>query len=189
MVGFRNGHIRENITQNGEPQRYSWATQRKKKKKHYFSGTLLKSWTQKRKKKPTNQTTNKSTVVVCFRSTCSIPQMDNVLCSSADIMSDFAPYTSLSASVAYNVRPRPLRERDRRRLHLFFPRLNPTSSYSASPAIYLRFTIFDEIVPYVTFFFYPTVEVATFCLRWWKLEVTWYSCGYPVRRPALPSQC
>ena len=31
MVGFKNGHIRKNLTQNGEPQRYSWGTQKKKK--------------------------------------------------------------------------------------------------------------------------------------------------------------
>ena len=30
----KNGHIRKNLTQkNGEPQRYSWGTQKKKKKK------------------------------------------------------------------------------------------------------------------------------------------------------------
>ena len=29
----RNGHIRKNLTQNGEPQRYSWGTQKKKKKR------------------------------------------------------------------------------------------------------------------------------------------------------------
>ena len=30
MVGLRNGHIRKNLTQKGEPQRYSWGTQKKK---------------------------------------------------------------------------------------------------------------------------------------------------------------
>ena len=33
MVGLKNGHIRKNLTQSGEPQRYSWGTQKKKKKK------------------------------------------------------------------------------------------------------------------------------------------------------------
>ena len=33
MVGLKNGHIRENVTQNGEPQGYSWGTQKMKKKK------------------------------------------------------------------------------------------------------------------------------------------------------------
>ena len=32
MVGLKNGHIRKNLTKNGEPQRYSWGTQKKKKK-------------------------------------------------------------------------------------------------------------------------------------------------------------
>ena len=31
MVGFKNGHIRKYLTQNGEPQRHSWETQKKKK--------------------------------------------------------------------------------------------------------------------------------------------------------------
>ena len=31
MVGFKNGHIRKNLIQKGEPQRYSWGTQTKKK--------------------------------------------------------------------------------------------------------------------------------------------------------------
>ena len=31
MVGLKNGHIRKNLTQSGEPQRYSWGTQKKKK--------------------------------------------------------------------------------------------------------------------------------------------------------------
>ena len=30
MVGLKNGHIRKNLTQNGEPQRHSWGTQKKK---------------------------------------------------------------------------------------------------------------------------------------------------------------
>ena len=33
MVGLKNGHIGKNLTQNGEPQRYSWGTQKKKKKR------------------------------------------------------------------------------------------------------------------------------------------------------------
>ena len=33
MVGLKNGHIRKNLTQSGEPQRYSWGTPKKKKKK------------------------------------------------------------------------------------------------------------------------------------------------------------
>ena len=33
MVGLKNGHISKNLTQSGEPQRYSWGTQKKKKKK------------------------------------------------------------------------------------------------------------------------------------------------------------
>ena len=33
MVGLKNDHIRNNLTQNGEPQRYSWEMQKKKKKK------------------------------------------------------------------------------------------------------------------------------------------------------------
>ena len=31
MVGLKNGHICTNLTQNGEPQRSSWGTQKKKK--------------------------------------------------------------------------------------------------------------------------------------------------------------
>ena len=31
MVGLRNGHIHRNLIKNGEPQRYSWGTQKKKK--------------------------------------------------------------------------------------------------------------------------------------------------------------
>ena len=30
MVGLKNGHIRKNLTQSGEPQRYSWGTKKKK---------------------------------------------------------------------------------------------------------------------------------------------------------------
>ena len=33
MVGLKNGHIRKNLTQSGEPQRHSWGTHQKKKKK------------------------------------------------------------------------------------------------------------------------------------------------------------
>ena len=33
MVGLKNGHMRKNLTTNGEPQRSSWETQKKKKKK------------------------------------------------------------------------------------------------------------------------------------------------------------
>ena len=33
MVGLKNGHIRKNLTQSGEHQRYSWGTQKKKKQK------------------------------------------------------------------------------------------------------------------------------------------------------------
>ena len=33
MVALKNGHIRKNLTKNGEPQRYSWGTQKKKEKK------------------------------------------------------------------------------------------------------------------------------------------------------------
>ena len=29
----KNGHIRKNLSQNGEPQRYSWGRQKKKKKR------------------------------------------------------------------------------------------------------------------------------------------------------------
>ena len=32
MVGLKNGHIHKNLTKNGEPQRYSWWTQKTKKK-------------------------------------------------------------------------------------------------------------------------------------------------------------
>ena len=32
MVGLKNGHIRKNLTKNGEPQRSSWGTQKKMKK-------------------------------------------------------------------------------------------------------------------------------------------------------------
>ena len=31
MVRLKNGHVRKNLTQNGEPQRYSWGTQKKKR--------------------------------------------------------------------------------------------------------------------------------------------------------------
>ena len=33
MVGLKNSHIHKNLTHNGEPQRYSWGTQKKKKKR------------------------------------------------------------------------------------------------------------------------------------------------------------
>ena len=33
MVGFKNGHIHKNLTENCDPQRSSWGTQKKKKKK------------------------------------------------------------------------------------------------------------------------------------------------------------
>ena len=33
MIGLENGHRCKNLTQNGEPQRQSWGTQKKKKKK------------------------------------------------------------------------------------------------------------------------------------------------------------
>ena len=39
MVGFKNGHTRKNLTQNGEPQRYSWDTQKKKKKKSVLTNS------------------------------------------------------------------------------------------------------------------------------------------------------
>ena len=32
MVGLKNGHIRKNLTQSGEPQRYSWGMQKKQNK-------------------------------------------------------------------------------------------------------------------------------------------------------------
>ena len=31
VVGLKNGHIRKSLTQNGEPQRHSWGTQKKEK--------------------------------------------------------------------------------------------------------------------------------------------------------------
>ena len=37
---IKNGHIRKNLTQNGEPQRYSWGVQ-KKKKTEALSLTIL----------------------------------------------------------------------------------------------------------------------------------------------------
>ena len=40
MVGLKNGHIRKNLTQNGEPQRYSWGTQKERKNKHTDSGAI-----------------------------------------------------------------------------------------------------------------------------------------------------
>ena len=55
MVGLKNGHISKNLTQSGEPQRYSWGTQKKKKKKkkkiftihslhHQLSPTRMLKW-------------------------------------------------------------------------------------------------------------------------------------------------
>ena len=41
MVGLKNGHIRKNLTQNGETQRYSWGTQKKKKKNRHIRLTNL----------------------------------------------------------------------------------------------------------------------------------------------------
>ena len=41
MVGLKNGHIRKNLTQSGEPQRYSWGTHKKKKKKNPLSLSLF----------------------------------------------------------------------------------------------------------------------------------------------------
>ena len=49
------------------------------------------------------------------------------------------------------------------------------SSSSVFPAISLRFTILGEICAYVTvFFFHPTVEVVTFCLRGWCMLVMFF---------------
>ena len=31
VARLKNGHIRKNLTQNGEPERYSWGMQKKKK--------------------------------------------------------------------------------------------------------------------------------------------------------------
>ena len=44
MVGFINGHICKNLTQNGEPQRYSWGTQKKKKKVLHRQTLFLIFW-------------------------------------------------------------------------------------------------------------------------------------------------
>ena len=43
MVGLKNGHIHTNFTPNGEPQRYSWGTQKKKKKNCPLSSRLSHS--------------------------------------------------------------------------------------------------------------------------------------------------
>ena len=42
---IKNGHIRKNLTQNGEPQRYSWETQKKKKSWLQYS-KVHQSWGQ-----------------------------------------------------------------------------------------------------------------------------------------------
>ena len=39
------------------------------------------------------------------------------------------------------------------------------------PAISLGFTIFGEICAYVTLFLNPIIEVVTFCLHGWGLDV------------------
>ena len=51
MVGLRNGYIRKNLIQNGEPQRYSWGTQKKKKMArvgeiifHQYFRSIFKGW-------------------------------------------------------------------------------------------------------------------------------------------------
>ena len=46
MIGLKNGHIRKNLTpKSGEPQRYSWGTQKKKKKKKSnLNSVKLSSW-------------------------------------------------------------------------------------------------------------------------------------------------
>ena len=40
-ITCKNGHIRKNLTQSGEPQRYSWGTQKKKKKKKKSHASAL----------------------------------------------------------------------------------------------------------------------------------------------------
>ena len=54
MVELENGHICKNLTQNGEPQRYSWGMQKKKKifgmtdsrrRSSNFGGYILKNLT------------------------------------------------------------------------------------------------------------------------------------------------
>ena len=39
---IKNGHICKNLTQNGEPQRYSWGTQKKKKNLLMISANKVK---------------------------------------------------------------------------------------------------------------------------------------------------
>ena len=41
MAGLKNGHIRKNLTQSGEPQRYSWGTQKKTKQNKTKKKTTL----------------------------------------------------------------------------------------------------------------------------------------------------
>ena len=58
-----NDHMRKNLTQNGEPQRYSWGTQKKKKKKK----TKKKEEEEEEKKKETREPANNgSGGVSCF---------------------------------------------------------------------------------------------------------------------------
>ena len=53
MAGLKNGHIRKNLIQNGEPQRYSWGTQQKKKngEPQRYSCRTQKTKKKKNKKK------------------------------------------------------------------------------------------------------------------------------------------
>ena len=37
VVGLKNCHIHKNLTQNGEPQKYSWGMRRRRRKKSYSS--------------------------------------------------------------------------------------------------------------------------------------------------------
>ena len=41
MVGLKNGYTCKNLTQNVEPQRYSWGTQKKEKKNRVRARTVL----------------------------------------------------------------------------------------------------------------------------------------------------
>ena len=41
---IENGHIRKNLTQNGEPKRYSWGTQKKKEEKKKKKNDKLKGF-------------------------------------------------------------------------------------------------------------------------------------------------
>ena len=45
MVGLKNGHIRKNLSQNDEPQRYSWGMQKMKKKKRWQAEALISKMT------------------------------------------------------------------------------------------------------------------------------------------------